>query len=170
MVKLTFDVPLDDERQQWDLHQSFDAMDDAKLGRLSISQAYTLILGLGYLQDYKAQDRFTPQILKDAVQTIQQQEQEEQGTVQYSEDGMDENGVDGEWHGFNLLAGGDNTGSINASDVQILAKEMGDPISKEEAEAMITMTQQIAHGTSSEAADASLAYATFQKLMDPPDA
>jgi hypothetical protein len=62
MVTLSFGL-----MDEYDIEESFDALDDDKLGRLSINQAYTLLLGLGYLKDYKQKDSFTPADLKEAA-------------------------------------------------------------------------------------------------------
>lgn len=62
MVTLSFGL-----MDEYDIEESFAALDEDKLGRLSIDQAYTLLLGLGYLKDYKQKDCFTPADLKEAV-------------------------------------------------------------------------------------------------------
>jgi hypothetical protein len=189
MVKYTFDLENDEEQQQWDLKQSFESVDDDKLGILSVDQAYTLVLGLGYLQDYKAQDRFTPQILRDAVKAIRRQEREERGIYGVGDD-PDDDGVTLEvlqkvldvyssvlhrdrtqnfQQGFELMAGGEKKRSIDASDVRKLAKDLGDPLSDAESHGMITMTKRIVTGRANEDTDNSLDYETFRKFMGAPD-
>jgi hypothetical protein len=37
-----------DSIDEYDIRESFDALDDEKLGRLTVDQSYTLYLGLGY--------------------------------------------------------------------------------------------------------------------------
>jgi hypothetical protein len=65
MVTLSFGL-----MDEYDIEESFEALDESKLGRLSIEQAYTLLLGLGYLKDYKHSATFTVTDLKDCIRGI----------------------------------------------------------------------------------------------------
>lgn len=78
MVTLSFGL-----MDQYDIEESFEALDEDKLGRLSIDQAYTLLLGLGYLRDYKQKTLFTPSDLKDSVRRIVRGRMDEDGTGQW---------------------------------------------------------------------------------------
>jgi hypothetical protein len=53
---------------EFDIRESFDAMDDEKLGRLSIDQVYTLYLGLGY-------PKLTVLELRNKVRAIQSEDE-----------------------------------------------------------------------------------------------
>jgi Ca2+-binding EF-hand superfamily protein len=194
MVTITLDEE-DDNDLEWDLQQAFDAMDEDKIGCLSIDQAYTVILGLGYLKDYRDKDRFTPEVLRVVVKGIRRKQHE----PQLSEGGFtSEDG--GEWvtlddlkqilashsnvlhrdrsisvfeHSILQMDQG-NKGFIDASDIQALAASVGEPISEEEARAMIVVTrQQIASGvdelTSTNTGVTKLEFGHLQQLLSPPD-
>jgi hypothetical protein len=75
MVTLSFGL-----MDQYDIEESFEALDKDKFGRLSIDDAYILLLGLGYLKDYKQKDNFTPSDLKHSVRRVVQGQMDEDGT------------------------------------------------------------------------------------------
>ena len=69
MVTLTLDDDIDADR--FDIKESFEALDGQKTGRLGVDLAYTLLLGLGYMADYKKKDDFTPATLKETAKRIE---------------------------------------------------------------------------------------------------
>jgi hypothetical protein len=74
MVTLTLDNHSDADR--YNIKESFEALDRQKTGRLEIDLAYTLLLGLGYITDYKKKDEFTPAALEEAAELIESAESE----------------------------------------------------------------------------------------------
>ena len=74
MVTLTLDNHSDADR--YNIKESFEALDRQKTGRLEIELAYTLLLGLGYITDYKKKDELTPATLEEAAKRIESAERE----------------------------------------------------------------------------------------------
>ncbi|KAG7347767.1 hypothetical protein IV203_016472 [Nitzschia inconspicua] len=193
MVTFTLEE-VDDDDIEWDLQQSFDAMDDEKLGRLSIDAAYTLLLGLGYMRDYKLRDRFTTEDMTFAVRALRREQKVKNGEP-FSKD-------DGDWVTMEILKqviemysfvlqrdrsapvfqsaieGIDqgHKGFLDASDVQKLGSSVGDSISKKEAEAMIEVTRRVLEGEREDDATGvmsrettTLDYGHIQQLLSPPE-
>mmetsp|Transcript_20411 Transcript_20411/g.32848 ORF Transcript_20411/g.32848 Transcript_20411/m.32848 type:complete len:201 (-) Transcript_20411:346-948(-) len=187
MVTLQFNVD-DDEEEDHDLLESFDALDEDKLGQITVEQAYTLLMGLGYLQDYKKKDRFTLETIKMTLRQIAAQEQV--SGDQNDDDDSDENeggGVTLERlkmivamhptvlqrnrssnlrHGFQLIDV-EHKGFIDASDVQKLAASLGESISNDEAKAMIVTTNQMVEGNTSNASSNQRSVSTQADTLDP---
>lgn len=161
MVTFTLEA-VDDDDVEWDLQQSFEAMDDEKLGRLSIHAAYTLLLGLGYLNLRDRGCRFTEDDLRCATRALRRR-----GKVarEFAND-------DGEWVTMDILKevlrmydaalqrdrsawvfqstvkelDQGKKGFLDASDIQELAADVGDPIVREEAEAIVAVTRNVVEG------------------------
>ncbi len=76
---------LDDEaeRDQYDIQESFEALDTQKTGRLDFELAYTLLLGLGYMSDYKKKDDFNVTALEEAAKRIENVQNENYNGRQY---------------------------------------------------------------------------------------
>lgn len=76
---------LDDEadRNRYDIIESFEALDTQKTGCLDFDVAYTLLLGLGYMPDYKKKDDFNVTALKKAAERIESVQNENYNGVQY---------------------------------------------------------------------------------------
>ena len=74
MVTLTLDDNIDIDR--FDIQESFEALDGDKTGRIGVELAYTLLLGLGYMADYKKKDAFTPATLKETAKRIESSDNE----------------------------------------------------------------------------------------------
>ena len=62
----------DVDADRYDIEESFGALDVHKTGRLGFDLAYTLLLGLGYLGNYKKKNDFTPGILKQLTKQIEE--------------------------------------------------------------------------------------------------
>ncbi|OEU06303.1 hypothetical protein FRACYDRAFT_255226 [Fragilariopsis cylindrus CCMP1102] len=62
----------DVDADRYDIEESFGALDVHKTGRLGFDLAYTLLLGLGYLGNYKKKNDFTPEILKQLMKQIEE--------------------------------------------------------------------------------------------------
>ncbi|KAG7368427.1 hypothetical protein IV203_031170 [Nitzschia inconspicua] len=185
---------VDDDDIEWDLQQSFDAMDDEKLGRLSIDAAYTLLLGLGYMRDYKLRDRFTTEDMTFAVRALRREQKLKNGEP-FAKD-------DGDWVTMEILKqviemysfvlqrdrsapvfqsaieGIDqgHKGFLDASDIQKLGSSVGDSISKEEAEAMVEVTRRVVEGEGENNATVvmsrettTLDYGHIQQLLSRPE-
>ena len=76
---------LDDEadRNRYDIMESFEALDTQKTGCLDFDVAYTLLLGLGYMSDYKKKDDFGVTTLKEAAKRIESVQNENYDGAQY---------------------------------------------------------------------------------------
>ncbi len=74
MVTLKLDDRSDTDR--YDIVESFESLDTQKTGRLEFELAYSLLLGLGYITDYKKKDEFDPTTLKQAARRIESVENE----------------------------------------------------------------------------------------------
>ena len=74
MVTLKLDEHSSRERN--DVVEGFEALDVHKTGRLGVDLAYTLLLGLGYMNDYKKKKEFSPDILKEIAGRIESVENE----------------------------------------------------------------------------------------------
>jgi len=74
MVTLTLDDNIDTDR--FDIQESFEALDGEKTGRLGVELAYMLLLGLGYMSDYKKKDAFTPATLEETAKRIESSDNE----------------------------------------------------------------------------------------------
>lgn len=74
MVTLTLND--DGDTDIYQIKESFEALDIEKTGRLEIELAYLLLLGLGYITDYKKKDEFNPTILGEAAKRIESVETE----------------------------------------------------------------------------------------------
>jgi hypothetical protein len=72
MVTLTLNNYFDRERHE--IEESFEALDAEKTGRLGIEHAYSILLGLGYIADYKKKDEFSPATLEEAAKEIERAE------------------------------------------------------------------------------------------------
>ena len=64
----------DVDADRYDIEESFGALDVHKTGRLGFDLAYTLLLGLGYLGNYKKKNDFTPGILKQITKQIEKKD------------------------------------------------------------------------------------------------
>lgn len=75
---------LDDETDvdQYDIKESFEALDTQKTGRLDFELAYSLLLGLGYMSDYKKKDDFNVSTLEQAAKRIENAQNENYDGVQ----------------------------------------------------------------------------------------
>jgi hypothetical protein len=188
MVAITLDEQ-DDDDWEWDLQQAFDAMDDDKIRHLSIDQAYTVILGLGYLQDYRDKDRFTPEVFRVAVKCIRRQQQKSKGGSSV-DDGNEWVTLDMLKQIFALYSNvlqrdsstplfertvlqmdQSNKGFIDASDVQAFAASVDENISHEEAQAMIVVTREQIMAddmTSTQVGVTNLEFGHLQQLLCPP--
>jgi hypothetical protein len=72
MVTFSLDDSGNDvDADRYDIEESFGALDLHKTGRLEFDLACTLLLGLGYLGNYKKKDDFTPGILKQLTKQIE---------------------------------------------------------------------------------------------------
>ncbi|VEU33621.1 unnamed protein product [Pseudo-nitzschia multistriata] len=69
MVKFTINDDNDSNRH--DIIESFEALDTSKTGRIGVDLAYTLLLGLGYMSDYKRKDDFTLTTLEKSARRIE---------------------------------------------------------------------------------------------------
>ena len=61
----------DVDADRYDIEESFGALDVHKTGRLGFDLAYTLLLGLGYLGNYRKKNDFTPGILNQLTKQIE---------------------------------------------------------------------------------------------------
>lgn len=113
-----------------DIEQSFQVLDDSKVGTIDMDRFYTLWLGLG----------FDPSISKDELAALHVPKDRQDVitlddvltiTSRYSRDRSSEMA-----YSFRLLDR-DGKESITASDLVILAKEMGESLLNEEAQAML---------------------------------
>jgi hypothetical protein len=192
MVTFQLEV-VDDAEVAWDLQQSFQAMDYAKVGRLDIDAAYTVLLGLGYLRDYQMQDRFTPAIMRSAVLALRRKQKLQKGN-EFAPD-------DGDWVTLDMLKeiiemysfvlqrdrsapvfqsaiadmDQDHKGFLDATDIQKFATSVGELISLEEAEAMVAVTREMIEGeegdntsSSSKSGETTLPYGYLQQLLSRP--
>jgi hypothetical protein len=72
MVTFSLDDSGNDvDADRYNIEESFGALDVHKTGRLGFDLAYTLLLGLGYLGNYKKKNDFTPGILKQLTKKIE---------------------------------------------------------------------------------------------------
>ncbi len=78
-------LKLDDRRDadRYDIVESFEALDRQKTGRLEFEQAYSLLLGLGYITDYKKKDEFDPTALQAAARRIESVQNENYNDVDF---------------------------------------------------------------------------------------
>jgi len=71
MVTLSLDLVNDIDADRFDIEESFEALDVHKTGRLGFDRAYILLLGLGYLENYKKNFSFSLGMLKEFAKKIE---------------------------------------------------------------------------------------------------
>lgn len=81
MVTLRLDDHTDIDR--YDIKESFEALDTQKAGRLDFDLAYSLLLGLGYITDFKKKDEFDHTALEEAARKIQSFQNENYDDVDF---------------------------------------------------------------------------------------
>lgn len=140
-----------DSLDEYDIRDTFDALDEEKEGKLTIDKFYTLYLGLGF-------PKMTLEELRNKVRAIQGEDIVDVGTVIQllfkfpSRDRKSEIA-----HCFSLIDA-DQKGYISAQDIERLAAEVCDPITTQEAENMMRES----------ATSSKLNRNDFRKLLAPP--
>ena len=81
MVTLRLDDHTDTDR--YDIKESFEALDVQKTGRLDFELAYSLLLGLGYITDYKKKDEFNHKTLEEAARRIESVQNENYNSLDF---------------------------------------------------------------------------------------
>ena len=74
MVALTLVDDHVDKDSRYDIEESFEALDIQKTGRLDVELAYSILLGLGFIPDYKKKDEFNLTALEEAARQIESSE------------------------------------------------------------------------------------------------
>lgn len=140
-----------DSLDEFDIRDSFDAMDEEKLGRISTETFYILYLGMGYpkvswesfvreVSTIQGNDKMiTPET---AIQFLRKHRRDRRGEASKC---------------FSLVDQG-GKGFISGDDIQLLARQVGEAINAEEAKAI--MTHSSSRGKISEP--------VFQLLFAPP--
>jgi hypothetical protein len=181
MVRLTFDIHENDDDGEddnninkdnedtmvqtvddYDLKDSFDALVGKVFGRITVEEAYQIILGLGYIKDYKMGEKFTTQTIQQTVDMIKNEQREEeehngddQGDYVVSLDilqkiiqiystamVLQKRDRDANLRYTFGVIDSDNKGYITAQDLRKLSKNVDESmISEEEANAMITASK-----------------------------
>ena len=68
---VTFTLDNRNEKEIYDVKESFHALDTQKTGSLKFELAYTLLLGLGYITDHRKKHEFSLATLEEAAKRIQ---------------------------------------------------------------------------------------------------
>eukprot|EP00980_Cylindrotheca_fusiformis_P005768 scaffold1203_cov117-Cylindrotheca_fusiformis.AAC.7 len=134
---------------EFDIRETFEALDGEKLGRLSLDSFYTLYLGLGYPKQTKedlkqqVQSRHAGEYVTiDTALKILSQSYDILTSPQYTRDRPAEIS---KWYS---LVDHESKGYISPQDIVRLSAEVdGDSISIAEAEAMLAQSQSLRHTT-----------------------
>lgn len=187
MVTLSLLDQLTKVDDRFDIEESFDALDVHHTGRLGFDRAYTLLLGLGYLDDYKRKDAFTCVELKESAKQIDDRDHEglKLQTLQTiiathpALSHKNNRSINFTQHAFRLIDR-DQKGYITASDIQRLGTDVGKidndiredvTISIDEANAMIETTNRMFQKnqeSDNDGKNQKLKEPAFQKLLSSP--
>mmetsp|Transcript_15538 Transcript_15538/g.33583 ORF Transcript_15538/g.33583 Transcript_15538/m.33583 type:complete len:158 (-) Transcript_15538:607-1080(-) len=80
---VTYTLNNDNDPDRYDIKESFEALDTLRTGRLGVDLAHTLLLGLGYMSDYKRKDEFTPTTLAEMARRIESEDTENRNSADF---------------------------------------------------------------------------------------
>jgi len=192
MVTLSLDLVNDIDADRFDIEESFEALDVHKTGRLGFDRAYILLLGLGYLENYKKNFSFSLGMLKEFAKKIESDLQDDRDD-EWFELGIKletllkiiathpallqrNRSVNFAQIGFELIDH-DRKGFIDASDIQRLGSDVENvdnniqeevTISTDEAKAMIETTNDMFAQNEDHGNNHQINPLVFQKLLAPP--